>query len=294
MDPEWLSDSSGVRPRLAWSIKTEADILATAYARETGFTYVTDESGCIQAIDRKGEIAVVTRGYRDADLLAWADDGSSGVIITECEQITRLSPKLKSIWSATLPGEAISLAIGPYGNHVGVGLINRQNMILNWTNKRTTEFETMRPLYFLRFLTTEAQVIGAANQGLMCCHELNGEEVWREQITSNVGDVRITGDADTILLAGFNHGVQMYDDEGTHQGSYMVEGTPKLVDCTFVPENVAVTTVERHLYWLDADGEMRWAAELDEELVGLHCDALGGGLVIATQSGWVHRLEWLR
>ncbi len=294
MEPDWLTSGSGRAPRIAWSLQTEANIVATAYARESGHLYVTDATGCVYSIDRRGELAAVTRGYRDADLIAWADDGSCGVIVTECEQITRLSPKLKSVWSRTLPGEAISLAIDSYGHHIAVGFISRKNMILDWRNKRCGDFETLRPLHFVRFLTTETQLIGVANQGLMCCHDLSGDELWREQVTSNVGDLRITGDAQTILIAGFNHGVQMFDEDGSHQGSYMVEGTPKLIDCTYVPENVAVTTVEKRLFWLDADGEMRWATQLDEELIGLHCDALGNGLIVAGESGQIHKLAWDR
>lgn len=292
MTPEWLKTGSGRAPGVAWSMRTEAEVVATALARETGTTYVADASGSIYALDRKGEIQCVTRGFSGLDRLEWADDGSSGAIVTDGEQVSRLSPRLESLWSATLPGEVLSVALDPYGNHLAIGMATRKTFILNWRNKRVTEFETMRPLRFIRFAAGEPHLIGAASQGLLCRHHLSGEEVWNEQVFSNVGDLRITGNAGMILIAGFNHGVQVYDGDGSHRGAYMVEGTPKLADSTFMRDSVLVATIEKHLYWLDSDGEMHWATETDDEIIGLHCDPLGEAATVAMQSGWVHRLSW--
>ncbi len=292
MIPEWIKTGSGAPPSVSWSTRTEGEIVATAYARETRVFYAGDTAGSIYAIDHKGDIAAVTRGFSDLDHIVWADDGSSGAIVTEGEQVSRLSQKLKSVWSANLPGEVLSLGIDPYGHHLMIGMATRKNFVMNWRNKRIAEFETIRPLRFVRFCAAEPMIIGAADQGHLCCHELRGEEIWKEAVFSNVGDMRITGNAKVILIAGFNHGVQMYDAEGAHRGSYMVEGTPKLADCTFMPESVAVATIEKHIYWLDSDGEMKWAAETPEEVVGLHCEPLGGGFILAMKSGDIFRLNW--
>ncbi len=292
MTPEWIQSGSGASPALAWSMRTEGEIVGTAYAREPGVTYVGDETGSIYALDRHGDIAAVTRGFRDLSHITWADDGSSGAIVSQGDHVARLDVKLKSQWSADLPGQVLTVALDPYGHHLAIGMATRKTFILNWRNKRVCEFETIRPLSYIRFSATEQQIIGAADQGHLCCHELKGEEIWKEQIFSNVGDMRITGDARRILLASFNHGVQMYDSEGSHRGSYMVEGTPKLIDSTFVSESVAVATIENHLYWLDSDGEMKWATETDDEVVGLHCEPLGGGMIVAMKSGWIYRLAW--
>lgn len=292
MTPDWIASGSGSLPTVSWSMRTESDVVGTAFAREAGVAYIADESGSIYALDRHGEIVAVTRGFSDLDRIVWADDGSSGAIVTHGEQVARLDTKLKSVWSANLPGEVLGLGIDPFGHHIAIGMATRKVFVLNWRNKRIAEFESLRPLRHVQFCATEPQIIGSADQGHLCCHELQGEEVWKEQVFSNVGDMRITGDASRILLASFNHGVQMYDAEGAHRGSYMVDGTPKLVDCTFMPESVAVATIEKHLYWLDSDGEMKWATESDDEIVGLHCEALGNGLLVALKSGWVYRLAW--
>jgi hypothetical protein len=292
MTPEWIESGSGVKPTIAWTTGTESEIVATAYAREPKIAYIADESGSIYAIDQHGDIITVTRGFRNLDRLDWSDDGSSGAIVTNGEEVSRLDARLKSVWSANLPGQVLSIALDPFGHHLAISMATYKTFVMNWRNKRVAQFETVRPLRYMRFNPAEQQIIASADQGHLCCHDIRGEEIWREQVFSNVGDLRITGDASTILVAGYNHGVQLYDSEGSHRGSYMVEGTPKFADTTFAPENVAVATIEGHLYWLDSDGEMKWATEIADEIIGLHCEPLGNGLLVATKTGALHKLEW--
>lgn len=290
--PDWLDEGQGTAPTLLWTAAADAPIVATAVARESGMTFAADESGSLYLIGRTGQIESVSRGFPEADRIAWSDTGSQGAVVTRGEDVSRIDASFETLWATTMPGEVLAIALDPFGHHLAVSLHNRRTLILNWKNKRVADFETTRPLCFLRFCATEPLLIGAANHGHLCCHDLKGDEVWNERMFSNVGDLRITGDAARILIAGYNHGVQLFDGEGTHQGSYMVEGTPKLADCTYTPENLAVATIEHQLYWLDADGEMKWSTETEEEISGLHCDPLGGAMTVAMSGGRVHRLSW--
>ncbi len=290
--PEWIQGGSGESPHIVWSVRTEGDIVASALARESGQVFLADESGSVYAIGRSGEIQAVSRGFRDADRLAWCDSGAAGVVVTEGEQVSRLNPRLEPVWSASLPGEVLAVAMDPFGNHLAISLATRKTFIMNWRNKRVAEFETMRPLSFLAFVGTRPQLVGAANHGQMCCHSMSGEELWSERVLSNVGDLRCTGDGRQILVAGFNHGVQVYDGEGQHRGAYMLEGTPKLADCSYEPGHVLAATIERHLYWLDADGELKWATETDDDIVAIHCDPVRPAGCVGTKSGWLFRLAW--
>jgi hypothetical protein len=54
----------------------------------------------------------------------------------------------------------------------------------------------------------------------------------------------------------------------------------------------AVATVERQLYWMNADGKMLWAAEAPYDITRIACDPLGKGLVVGFESGHIVRLDW--
>ena len=75
----------------------------------------------------------------------------------------------------------------------------------------------------------------AAEYGHLCCHQLTGEQIWAEKLWSNAGDMAVAGDGETILLAGFNHGIQLFDGQGTNRGAFVVEGTPNRVSMSFLP-----------------------------------------------------------
>ena len=288
----WMNSGEGSTPRVRWTFATDAPLVDFDCSRETGETVAVDESGGLYVLDRRGRILNVSRGFTDVERLRWSDSGNGGVLLMRGDHLVRLGPDLSSRWKARLPDESLDVAIDAFGNHFAVSLANRATQIYDWNKRCISQVVTMRPLSFLQFIAMKQQFVGSAEHGLLCCHNLKGEEIWKEHLWSNVGDVSVTGKGGTVLVAGFNHGVQLFDGEGVHRGSYMMEGSPSRVSTSFVPERVACATIEKHVYWLDSDGELLWAAKAGEDIVGVETDALGNGFVLGLESGRLVRLVW--
>jgi hypothetical protein len=293
-DPDfgWLKRGTGDAPTLRWCVSTDANLMDFSLSRETGEIVAADSLGGLSLYDRRGKLVGVNGGFDGIQLVAWSDNGNGGAILTGENTLLRIRQSLSIRWSVKLPAAVLALDVDPFGNHIAVSLANGITRIYNWKKSRITEFETVRPLNHVRFVGTKRRLIGAAEYGLLCSHSFDGSEIWNETLWTNVGDLSLTGNGKVILVAGYNHGVQQFDDDGSHRGSFMVEGTPGLVSTSFVSERVAVATIERHLYWLDSDGEMIWAAESDTDIVGIQTDALGNGIVCGLSTGQILRLTW--
>jgi hypothetical protein len=290
--PEWITHGRGEAPELRWSFGCDAPLAALALAREAGEVLAADTAGGLYLLTRQGRIIALTRGLHSVEMIAWSDSGDGGFAVLGESAVCRLSRQLEVEWSLEFPDSVLAIAAAPYGGQVCVSLANGANHVFDARKSRVSSFETMRPLSFLQFVAVEPAIIGAAEYGLLCCHELGGGEIWNEKLWTNVGALSVTGDGRTILLAAFNHGIQSFDGDGTNRGSYIVDGTPSRVATSFVRKRLVASTVERHLYWLDADGEMLWAADVPEDVTGLACDPLGNWLVCGFASGHVVRLDW--
>jgi len=237
-------------------------------------------------------VGALTRGFHPLTAVAWSDSGNGGAVSIGDSKLCRLTNRLEVAWSVELPDVILALAVDPFGEYVAAGLANGSNYVFDSHKQRVSTFETVRPLSFLRFLVTEATILGAAEYGHLCCHQLTGEQIWNEKLWSNVGDMAVSGDGETILLAGFSHGIQLFDGEGANRGSFVVEGTPNHVSMSFARNRFVASTLERHLYWLDSDGEMVWATSLPEDVCQVHCDPLANWIVFGLASGRLIRLDW--
>ncbi len=71
-------------------------------------------------------------------------------------------------------------------------------MVLNERKRKIARFETVRPLHFIEFCGTEPVLFGSAENGLLCCHNLAGAQLWQERV---VGAMSVTGAGDIIYLA---------------------------------------------------------------------------------------------
>jgi hypothetical protein len=251
-----------------------------------------DQSGGLYLLDRRGRVSSLNRGFHDVNAFAWSDTGTAGAMIIGEDKLCSFNRQFEIAWSIKLYQPALAIATTAYGNHVAVSLVNGNNLIFDARKTKIAGFETIRPLSFLQFVVTRPALLGAAEYGLLCRHQLSGAPVWSEKLWSNVGDVSAYGDGQALHVAGFNHGVQTFSEDGNHKGSYMVEGTPNHVSTSFVPKRIAVSTLERHFYWLADDGELLWATQLPDDVCRLRCDPHGNWVVCGFASGRIVALEW--
>lgn len=290
--PDWIRGGRGIGPDLKWTFTAEAPLTCLKLIPETGEVIGADEGGMLFRLDRRGGIAALTRIKPPVRVLDWSGDGSWGVAIAGEGTLYRLDREFQSVWKIDLPEVGLAVAIAPFGTHMIACLADARNFVISEHRKREAEFETIRPLSYVRLCATEPVLVAAAEHGLLCCYSLQGEELWHEKLWSNVGGIDTTGDASLIYLAGYHHGIQTFDGDGGSVGSYIVEGTVNHVAVSFEPNRVLVSTLERHLYWLDADGEMLWATSTPDDVALLQCDPLGEWCVCGFEQGRVLRLDW--
>lgn len=292
--PDWVRKGRGIGPSVRWSFGVDAPLTGLRLARETGEVLVADETGGLYRIDRRGEYSSVNRLRESIREIAWSDDGQAALTLVGESELHLFDRNLKEQWKLDLPVPCVQIAVDPYGRYFAVSLADSGNLIFDINKRRIAGFETIRPLKHLCFVTSEAILVGAAEHGLICCHALDGDQIWQEKLWSNVGEMVTTGDGELIYIAGFTHGVQTFDGEGEPIGSYIVEGTVNHLAASYDPNRLLVSTVERHLYWLDADGEMLWSATTPADVGRLACDAFGEWTVCGFREGTVICLDWSR
>jgi hypothetical protein len=291
-DQKWLESGRGLPPELTWSFTADAPLVGLEIARETGETVVADAAGSVYLLDRRGRIQTLSRGLHTLSGIAWSDAGTTGAIIVGDSMLTVLNRQLRVVGTTELHAPILTIAVDPYGRHFAACLENSETRILNASRKTIARFTTTRPLSYTRFVTTETDLISAADNGLVCRHHLDGSPAWGEPWWGNIGDLCITGDGRTIFLAGLNLGIQRFDGGGNSQGTYILEGTPNHIAASFALKRLVASTVEKALVWLDSEGEVLWATQTPEEVHTLRCDPLGSGIVCGFESGRVLRLDW--
>ncbi len=291
-EPNWLRGGAGIPPQIRWTFSTEAPLSALVMGRESGEVLAADVAGGLYRLDRRGHLLTVSRGLKGIRELAWSDTTAAGAAIVGERKAFRLNSQLEAQWSVGLPETALGVAVTPFGHHTVISLANGGNLVLGPDSEQVSVFETIRPLKWVRFIASDPVIIGAAEYGQVCAHQLNGQQIWSEKSFTSLGEMCVAGDGETILLAGFNQGIQALDGDGEMRDSYLIEGTVGRVACSFNADRIAAATLERQLYWLDSDGQLLWATQLDEDVVRVICDPLGEWLLCGLSSGRIVRLDW--
>ena len=291
-DTIWLREGQGLPPSVKWSFRGDGAIVSLAMSRESGDVFVCDASSTLYRLTRGGKIAAVTHPRVPFSQLVWSEDGQWGYGVADDRTLVRMDRNLQIDWEYETHDDILCLAAAPFGHHVAVSHADASNMILNERKRKIARFETVRPLRFVQFCGSEPVLFGSAENGLLCCHNLVGAQLWQERVWSNVGSMSVTGAGDIIYLANFSHGVQAFDGDGVSLGAYVLEGTVDRVAASYEPYRLIATTVEQFVYWLDSDGDLIWASGAPAAVVDTACDPLGEWALIAFQTGDVLRLDW--
>lgn len=289
---DWIRNGTGLPPRVTWAFATDAELVSVSLAAESSEVFAIDRAGGVYRLNRAGRIESLTRGLHEPRIIRWAHTGDVGIVVEGNDQISLLDSSLNVAWTAGAPKPILDAAIDAYGHNIAMSLESSDTVIINADRQKLAQFTTTVPLHHIEFSVGTPKIIGAADHGLLCCHDLDGDEVWLERLYANCGSLSVTGDAKRILVAEYSHGLQVFDGRGQSQASFVLDGTPSLVAASHFGERAAVSTVEQQIYWLDADGTLLWATECPEEVLSLHCDPLGEWLIIALKSGRILRLDW--
>lgn len=289
--PDWLSGGRGAMPVQAWSFAADARLADVRLARETGDVLLTDESGGMYLLDRRGRVQSLTRTSHLVKPVVIADDGSAGAAILDATTLAWFDRKLQFRWTRSLPDEAVGLAMTAHGTHVMVSLANGVNVIYDADKQKAVDFESMRPLRFVQFLAKTPGIAVAADYGFFARYDFRGQPEWTERLWSTVADLTVTGDGNSIALAGLSHGIQVYDGEGSSKGTFVLDGTAHLVSSTYTRKRWAAATLEKQLLVLDSDGDLKWVATAPDDVTRLHMSPFGDWLLVGFAEGRVVRLD---
>jgi hypothetical protein len=262
------------------------------FAAEAGTLLVADRSGGLYRFDRRGKVTALSRGFHEIRGLTWADRGNTGTAVLGENRIVFLAQDLSIEWSVELSETIVSSAIAPFGEHLLVSLANGLNYLLRSDRKRLARFETARPIRFARFLHSEPACILAAEYGFVGKFDFQGLQQWEQKLWSNVGGMAVSSDGKVIALALYGHGIQKYTPAGDPTGTYMVEGTPHTIGVSETGHRLAVGTLENHLYWIDAAGQMLWAGTAPQAIKFLAAAPVGETLIVGYEEGRLEALQW--
>lgn len=288
-----FKNSHGTQPEVVVDDVFPEGIVAIDYAAEDRTLVLGTAAGHLIKLSQSGEQLCRERGFDGVESVVWSDSGNLGAAALPDGQLVCFNRKLGINWRVDLASNILGLAIAPFGSHICVSTESDGVHIVTSDRKELCHFETPQPLQHVHMLHEKPAMIGAAEFGHLCSHDLDGQELWNVRIMNNVGDMVATGSGERILLAAFNHGIQMLDGDGQHDGSFMIDGVPSQVVASQNHRRLAATTLENRVYWLNFDGNLLWAADLSADPV--LCMAMGplaDRLFIATQSGRLLRLLW--
>ena len=289
---EWLYSGRGVAPTLRWSFTVDAPLTDLRLARETGEVIAADASGGLYLLDRCGRIIALTRTRHAIQRVTWSDTGNGGTAAIDDRHVVWFDRKLQFEWNREVPDDVLTLAMDPHGTHVAIAMADGVTVVFTAANRKVSRFETVRPLRYLQLLATETQLLAAAEHGLVGRYSLDGEQTWTEKLWSNVGDLAASGDGRHLCLAGFAHGVQLYDGEaGTSRGAFLTEGTVALVACGYAKKHLVAATLERQLFAMNDAGDLIWNLTLPDDLLRLQMSPLGDWIVLGFASGRIVRLD---
>ena len=289
---KWITNSTGKLPRVRWLFTAETPLKTLCLARETGEVLAGDEAGMLYLLNRQGELIHSTGGFNSLNYLAISENGQAATAVLGNTKLVWLNREGGIVGTKNLSSDILSLAMDPHGYLVAVSLSSNTTSIYRGKRDRLANFTTDRPLNYLNFLATEPKLIGASEYGLMGLYDLQGDELWKQNFSNNMGDLTIRGDGSQIYIAGFNLGIQKFDSFGDREGAIQVEGSPQKISTSYHADKIATATLENHLYWLNEKGKTIWEAKTPTNVCNLICDPAGQWLICGLSTGEIYCFDW--
>ncbi|MBI3409602.1 MAG: WD40 repeat domain-containing protein [Planctomycetes bacterium] len=165
----------------------------------------------------------------------------------------------------------------------GVTLLSARGRPL-WT------ISSPKPLLHLTFIPSRRQVVASADFGLAGSLDDKGAWIWKDAPITNVGDLSITGDGATVLLACYSEGLHRYGDDGRSLGRLPTAQPCRHVAQSYSGDRILVAGLNPELVLLNRDGTELARRALDCPVTGLALSALGDTAVVSLASGTI--MKW--
>ncbi|MFN9717328.1 MAG: hypothetical protein ACK58L_01455 [Planctomycetota bacterium] len=293
MTSSLIRNSYGATPHEVFEEFFPSGIAAMDLASEARLLAVATRQGHLSLFNLVGDRIAEDLRFGRASQVVLSGNGETGAAIVNDNHLVTFDHKLKPIWDISVTGKILSVAISPFGGHIAFGTDSSRIHLVSLDRRELFKVDTRRPIEHIRFLSSRPELIFAAEFSQLCRMDLKGRDIWTIPMMNNAGDISICDREEKLFLAAFNHGVQVYDLDGSELGSFAIEGIPSRVRASAMNRRVAVTTLENRIYWLNFEGTIQWATDLSADPPEHTCvSALGDRLFIATQSGRLVQLMW--
>ena len=288
-----LRNSYGASPDVVFEDFFPSGITAMHLSAESRRLVVATSGGQVSLLNMVGDRIAEDLRFGKVSHIALAANGDCGAAVVDDSHLVAFDGRLKPIWDVSITGRILSVAVAPFGGHVAFGTDSSRIQLVSMDRKELAKVETRRPIEHIRFLASKPELIFAAEFSQLCRMDIKGREIWTLPMMNNAGDMSVCEGEDRLFLAAFNHGIQVYDLDGSELGSFAIEGIPSRVCASAANRRVAVITLENRIYWLNFNGVIQWAADLSSDPPLHVCvSALGDRLFIATQSGALVQVMW--
>ena len=290
---DWTQHGRGQsHPVNAWTYSARSKPTALDVDLESGDVSLVTADGKLHLLGHDGTARRAPLPLEAGPALDWADTAIGGVVQLGPSKVGWINRDGVIQWTVDCHNSILDVATSPFGNAVAISFVDRHNVVLDSRQQPIGEFTSIRPLRYLALASHRPVVIGAAETGVICSHTIGGALRFSEQIWTNVGGLTLNGNARTMLLAAFNHGIQRFNNRGRAQGFYDIGGTAHLASTSYIGTVIAAATMEERFVLLDLDGNILWQADLPEPLVALCCGPFGDQVVCGFASGLVQCLQW--
>lgn len=253
--------------------------------RERQWLYAWDDANTIYVLDLKGELLAQRQAPKEIVGVVAAETGESLLAVSRMGVAWWLDPSLRPRLELELPITPFGVAMDPLGYYAVISGQQGESVIHSRAGKRVASFKTTRPLKYLAFIPSEGTIVGSADQGLVACHTIEGENLWSASEWSPVGGMAVDGNGDAILLACFGHGIVRFDSQGNKEGTYRFEHAPALVAIDYEGTVLLSASLERAFTQLTFEGTIKANRFLDDRPVAMSLDALGRYAILAFPDG---------
>jgi hypothetical protein len=252
--------------------------------REKQRVIAWDDGNTIYLFDAFGDLIADARLEKEIIEVAASDDGDAIVAVSRNGDLWWYDKELNPSFRVQNAFDALGIAVDPHACYAAVAGVGGQVVVYGRDGRKYHAFETRPAVKRLAF-TTEGQIIGCSDHGLLGMYDLQGRIYWESKPWSNVGGMAVDGRGEAILLACFGHGLIRFSGEGVKEGAYRMDCSPSLVAIDYFGRKIICASLEQTLVELTFDGTITGTRSLPDEPVAVSMDALGRYAVVAMKQG---------
>ncbi len=260
-------------------------------SREQGSCLVWDDSDHISLIDRTGRFRSQFHAPDRIACAAASDDGSAIAAAFGSGKLAFFGDDFTPQWEKSLPYSIRSVALDSFGQYLAVGDKSGALHAIDRKGNVIWQTSTARPLLYLGFIPESPHVVGAADFGLVTCHEFSGRCAWRDAPVSHVGSMTMTGDGSRICFSCYSDGLRSYSLEGARLPRHNATVPCRLAAIAHDGHCLLLADTTSRIHLLDMRGESIWSDALEKPPTALALDALGHRAVLALPDGRVVCLD---